>query len=149
MKGNNVSLTCLTTMILTISFLHYLSSANTRKQCSCCRGLGHILRNYVTRDNGSTCLLLRACPLLVVNSNLLDRELDWPWLYEDLVNLAIIKHVNFKFVTCLGYCLQRPEESSKMHDCSYLFLSEIHSGLFQKSCQVSSKARTKKANVQL
>ena len=35
MKGNNVSLTCLTTMILTISFLHYLSSANTRKQCSC------------------------------------------------------------------------------------------------------------------
>ena len=28
-----------------------------------CRGLGHILRNYVTRDNGSTCLLLRACPL--------------------------------------------------------------------------------------
>ena len=29
-----------------------------------CRGLGHILRNYVTRDNGSTCLLLRACPPL-------------------------------------------------------------------------------------
>ena len=32
------------------------------------------------------------------------------------MNLAIIKHVNFKFVTCLGYCLQRPEESSKRGD---------------------------------
>ena len=30
------------------------------------------------------------------------------------MNLAIIKHVNIKFVTCLGYCLQRPEESSKI-----------------------------------
>ena len=61
-------------------------------------------------------------PFLVVNSNLLERELDWPWLCEDLVNLAIIKHVNIKFVTCLGYCLQRPEESSKNY-CCFHFLN--------------------------
>ena len=37
------------------------------------------------------------------------------------MNLAIIKHVNFKFVTCLGYCLQRPEESSKTELGSTVF----------------------------
>ena len=47
MKGNNVSLTCLTTMILTISFLHYLSSANTRKQCSCMIVPTYFLKRFI------------------------------------------------------------------------------------------------------